>query len=242
MVFNLISPAGWQIGLVRIEDVAAGAAVSIVVGLLFWPRGARREFGRAVAAFYRAVAGYLEQSFERILDVERPGPVDPVRRAAVQARDRAGDAFDLLLNERSASRLDPQTAGFLVAAGDHALLAGDLLEVIAARMGYRAGACPDGARTVYAEAGGLLAGLRHMADRLDQGRDAVTEHPQAATPRLREAALTCLRRWRNEERVGRGAMAVVMAGEWVTNLARLEDDLAEPVASGAAAARLPPWR
>jgi uncharacterized membrane protein YccC len=35
-----VSPAGWRVGLVRIEDVALGCAVSLVVGLLFWPRGA----------------------------------------------------------------------------------------------------------------------------------------------------------------------------------------------------------
>jgi hypothetical protein len=59
---------------------------------------------------------------------------------------------------------------------------------------------------------------------------------------LRAAALDCLRRWRNDERAGRGALAVVMAGEWAQNLARLEDDLREPVARAADAARTPWWR
>jgi uncharacterized membrane protein YccC len=40
ILFNIIAPAGWKIGLVRVEDVALGGAVSLVVGLLFWPRGA----------------------------------------------------------------------------------------------------------------------------------------------------------------------------------------------------------
>jgi hypothetical protein len=35
---------------------------------------------------------------------------------------------------------------------------------------------------------------------------------------------------------------VVMAGEWSQNLARLEDDLEEPVARAADAARTPWWR
>ena len=43
IVFNLISPAGWQVGLVRIEDLLVGALISLVVGVLLWPRGARRE-------------------------------------------------------------------------------------------------------------------------------------------------------------------------------------------------------
>ena len=57
ILFNIIQPLGWKVGLTRIEDVAIGCAVSVVVGVLFWPRGAtasarsgslpgvRREFG-----------------------------------------------------------------------------------------------------------------------------------------------------------------------------------------------------
>jgi uncharacterized membrane protein YccC len=36
ILFNIIAPAGWHVGLVRIEDVAIGGAVSLAVGLLFW--------------------------------------------------------------------------------------------------------------------------------------------------------------------------------------------------------------
>src|SRR5205807_2288626 len=38
VLFNLIQPSGWKVGLVRIEDVAIGFAISLGVGLLFWPR------------------------------------------------------------------------------------------------------------------------------------------------------------------------------------------------------------
>jgi len=38
VLFNLIQPTGWRVGLVRIEDVAIGFGVSLGVGLLFWPR------------------------------------------------------------------------------------------------------------------------------------------------------------------------------------------------------------
>ena len=40
VIFNLLVPAGWKVGLLRIEDVGIGCAVSIIVGILFWPRGA----------------------------------------------------------------------------------------------------------------------------------------------------------------------------------------------------------
>lgn len=63
ILFNLLDTGGWQVGLVRIEDVAMGAAISLLVGLLLWPRGAvavlRRDLGHAYgagAAFLRATA------------------------------------------------------------------------------------------------------------------------------------------------------------------------------------------
>ncbi len=39
VLFNLLAPVGWTVGLLRIEDVAIGCAVSLAVGVLFWPRG-----------------------------------------------------------------------------------------------------------------------------------------------------------------------------------------------------------
>src|SRR6266550_2904329 len=241
VIFNLISPAGWQVGLVRIEDLAIGAAISVVVGLLLWPRGARRELARSVAGFYRAVMAYLDRTFDRVLGFSAPAGPDPARRSVIQAAERAGEAFDAFLNERSAPSLDPQTAGFLLAAGNHAILAGDLLDVISTRLGYQASGCPDGARALRAQVRVLLSGFSRLADRLalhdaDAGIEPVSQRA------LRAAALDCLRRWRNDESSGRGAMAVVMAGEWAQNLARLEDDLKEPVAQAVHAAGTPWWR
>ena len=241
VIFNLISPAGWQVGLVRIEDLAVGAAISVVVGVLLWPRGARRELARSVAGFYRAVIAYLDRAFERVLGFQPPTGPDPARRAVIQAAERAGEAFDAFLNERSAPALDPQTAGFLLAAGNHAILAGDLLDVLSTRLGYQASGCPEGARSVRAQVRILLNGFSRLAHQLalekaDGDIDPVSQRA------LRAAALDCLRRWRNDESAGRGAMAVVMAGEWAQNLARLEDDLKEPVAQAVHAARTAWWR
>jgi uncharacterized membrane protein YccC len=241
VIFNLISPAGWQVGLVRIEDLAVGAVISVVAGLLLWPRGARRELAKSVAAFYRAVVSYLDRAFDRVLGFEPAAGIDPARRSVIQAAERAGEAFDDFLNEGSSTPLDPQTAGFLLAAGNNAILAGDVLDVISTRMGYHAGGCPDGARAVRAQVRVLLDGFARLADQLalQQPKGSVDNLSSGA---LRTAALDCLRRWRNDEGAGRGALAVVMASEWGQNLARLEDDLREPVARAAAAARTPWWR
>ena len=241
IIFNLLSPTGWQVGLVRIEDVAVGAAISLVVGLLLWPRGARREFGRSVAAYYRALSNYLEQAFDHVLDFEPPASLEPARRLALQARDRAGEAFDAFLNERSASPLDPQLAGQLLAAGTHCLLAAELLDFVAGRMGYRAAGCPDGARAVHTQVSVLVGNLTRFADRLDL-KHGTREEAQVASDTLRSASLDCLRRWRNDDRGGRAAMAVVIAGEWVENVARMEDDIDEPVSRAVVAGQTPRWR
>jgi uncharacterized membrane protein YccC len=108
IVFNIVSPAGWQVGLVRIEDVALGGAVSLVVGLLFWPRGATAALGRTLADAYRAGSHYLARTVEYGLARCSPDPsiataarlpVDESARAAAAAR-RLDDAYRSYLAER----------------------------------------------------------------------------------------------------------------------------------------------
>ena len=87
----------------------------------------------------------------------------------------------------------------------------------------------------------MIDGLITLADRLalENGR---TTQERVSHEALRAAALDCLRRWRNDDRAGRGAMAVVIAAEWVENIARLEADLERPVTVAVEAARTPWWR
>ncbi len=53
VMFNIIQPVGWTLGLVRIEDIAIGCGAGIAVGLLFWPRGAAAQITTALATAYR---------------------------------------------------------------------------------------------------------------------------------------------------------------------------------------------
>ncbi len=66
ILFNIIDPAGWKVGLTRIEDVAIGCAVSVVVGLLFWPRGATAALGRALSDAFVTSSGYLADAVDRL--------------------------------------------------------------------------------------------------------------------------------------------------------------------------------
>src|SRR5579875_3654909 len=69
VLFNLLAPAGWKVGLLRIEDVTIGCAVSLIVGLLFWPRGAGSLVGDDLADAFRRGAAYLVQAVDWALGV-----------------------------------------------------------------------------------------------------------------------------------------------------------------------------
>ncbi len=110
ILFNIIAPTGWQVGLLRVEDIALGCAVSLLVGVLFWPRGAAAALGRTLADAYRDSSGYLAEAvafgMQRCvvdpLHAESPRPpADEAARAAAASR-RLDDAFRSYLAERGA--------------------------------------------------------------------------------------------------------------------------------------------
>ncbi len=105
ILFNLIAPAGWKIGLVRVEDVAIGGAVSLVVGVLMWPRGAVAALSRALAQAYTDTAHYLVDAVAygvgRCDSTGPPSPQpSPQAREAAAASRRLDDTFRGYLSER----------------------------------------------------------------------------------------------------------------------------------------------
>jgi uncharacterized membrane protein YccC len=109
ILFNIIQPTGWRVGLVRIEDVAIGVGVSLVVGVLFWPRGAAPALRRALAEAYADGVGYLASTVRFGMsrgDPSAPAPpalAGDAARAAAASR-RLDDAFRTYLAERGAKR------------------------------------------------------------------------------------------------------------------------------------------
>lgn len=103
ILFNIAQPEGWSLILFRIEDIALGCAVSLVVGLLFWPRGASTAVGKALAEAYVDSAQYLVSVVGYAVSCCAPGPPAPQdgRRAAAAAR-RLDDTFRTYLAERGA--------------------------------------------------------------------------------------------------------------------------------------------
>ena len=107
ILFNILQPTGWRVGLVRIEDVAIGVGVSLIVGVLFWPRGAAPALRQALAEAYADGAGYLASTVR--FGTSRGDPSTPAlpalagdaARAAAASR-RLDDAFRTYLAERGA--------------------------------------------------------------------------------------------------------------------------------------------
>ena len=105
ILFNILQPTGWRVGLVRIEDVAIGVGVSLIVGVLFWPRGAAPALRQALAQAYADGAGYLASTVRSGTSRGDPGtPALPAlagdaARAAAASR-RLDDAFRTYLAER----------------------------------------------------------------------------------------------------------------------------------------------
>ena len=130
ILFNILAPEGWQIGLVRIEDVALGGAVSLAVGLLLWPRGAGAALGKALAEAYAESADYLAGAARFGIGrcdgvaLAVPAPVDEAARAAAASR-RLDDTFRGYLAERGAKPVPLAEITSLVTGVVGLRLAGD---------------------------------------------------------------------------------------------------------------------
>jgi uncharacterized membrane protein YccC len=74
VLFNLLVPVGWKVGEVRIEDVAIGCAVSVLVGILFWPRGVSSVVGDDLADAYRTGSSYLTEAVEWVCGLRSAEP------------------------------------------------------------------------------------------------------------------------------------------------------------------------
>jgi uncharacterized membrane protein YccC len=114
VLFNLLVPVGWRVGVLRVEDVALGAAVSLVVGVLFWPRGAGSVVGDDLADAFRRGGAYLIQAVDWVLG-ER-GMAPDTAAAAVTAGIRLDDALRGFLAEQGSKRMNRADLSMLVMA------------------------------------------------------------------------------------------------------------------------------
>ncbi len=192
ILFNIIQPAGWRIGLLRIEDIALGCAVSLMVGTLFWPRGAGAALRQALAEAYADSAGYLASAVNFGMlrcDGSKPAPATDAARAAAAAR-RLDDTFRTYLAERGAKPIPLAEVTRLVTGVAVLRLAADALLDLWQRDDGNAAGDAAAARneilkttelitTWYDDLAGTLTSLREPPEPL--------AHDKAADGRLIEA-------------------------------------------------------
>ena len=177
ILFNIIAPAGWQIGLIRIEDVAIGCGASLVAGLLFWPHGAGRSLGRALGRAYEDCVAYLVAAVE--FGVGRCDPIagtpaEPPRQAALAAAAasrRLDDAFRSYLADRGVKQVPLVDATRLVTGVTGVRLAADAVLELWQSDDAQAGDRGPARRELLAYAGsvsgwygGLATGLEHRGE------------------------------------------------------------------------------
>ena len=66
VIFNLIVPTGWRVGLVRVEDVVVGALAGLVVAVMLWPRGATASVDAAIDSARDTFSRYLRAGVRRV--------------------------------------------------------------------------------------------------------------------------------------------------------------------------------
>jgi uncharacterized membrane protein YccC len=113
ILFNIIAPVGWRVGLTRIEDVALGCGVSVVVGFLFWPRGATAALGRALSDAFAANSAYLSDAVERLTTTSQSVDISASERDSHGAYLLLDDAFRQFVTERGAKVVPLDTVASL---------------------------------------------------------------------------------------------------------------------------------
>jgi len=242
VLFDLLQPQGWRLGLIRLEDVALGIGVSLVVAVLLWPRGARGQLRSALAALYRADAACLDAAFGYLLGRRSEREVDASRQAADAEVARAAEAFDVFLTERGSGMVPTVTWGRVATAGNDVLLAADAMEAMGL-IGYRTDGCERCADRVRGDVAEVLGVLTGFAGQLEERRVPPTPRLRAAAE-TRDAVIGCLRAWRGapDSPLGPTAIALATAWFWSVEIAGLGGELAQPLAAVAAAVQSPWWR
>lgn len=238
ILFNVAAPAGWRIGLVRIEDVALGGAVSLGVGLLFWPRGASAALGRALGRAYTASARYLAAAVAYgagCCDPTGTGSSPPRAEAveAAAASRRLDVTFRAYLAERG-SKPAPLAAVTQLLTGVTAVrLAGDAILDLWDGNTAATGDRSTARRELTIEAGTVAGWYEHLAASL-AGREPVPEalaRDEIADQRLVDAVAQDL--VGSDGQAGATGVRVIWTGDQLDAVRRLQADLVPPARTAA---------
>jgi uncharacterized membrane protein YccC len=231
IIFNIIVPTGWQLGLLRVEDVAIGCAISLAVGVLFWPRGAETLVRESMGAAYARAADYVAAATRRLAGPHGPsGPVLSSARAARAAADRLDDAFRQYLAEPSARRANLDSLVALVSGAVRLRLAAYSLSTLAPvpiEPAFRR--C---AEDLTAEAGAVGSWYASFADAIQRRTELPPPSPPEADGDTGGPVVRCVSDALTSE-PGAGpesALGLLWAGQHLDRLWGLAAELVEPAA------------
>jgi uncharacterized membrane protein YccC len=139
VLFNIVQPTGWRVGLVRVEDVGIGCAVSLVAGFLLWPRGAGPVVSADLADAYRTGTDYLSSAVHSLIGKHAtPGQeavsVSAAGDATVASR-RLDVAFRVYLAEQGTKLVHRDELAALVGGASRLLLTANSLATLPIRVG-----------------------------------------------------------------------------------------------------------
>ncbi|MGR6974743.1 FUSC family protein [Streptomyces cynarae] len=241
VLFNIDQNPDWHIVLLRIEDIAIGCAVSVLVGLFFWPRGAAAAVERALAEAYTDSARYLAGAVEYA--VGRCGGGVPSAEFALQEGREAAAA---------ARRLDDAFRTYLAERGQKPVPLADMTTLVTGIVGLRLAADavlglwqraaqPHGeadrtqARLVLLSAAGRVSGwYRDLAAGL--GRDGSVRDPLPRNPTAEAQLVDSLRRDLSDEhgRATDTAVRIIWTADHLDAARRLQPSLAAAARPGSA--------
>ncbi len=242
-LFNIIQPTGWRVGLLRVEDIAIGCGVSLLVGLLFWPRGAGAALHRALADAYADSAAYLASAVDfgmlccEFSAAHPAAPTDDAIRAAAAAR-RLDDTFRGYLAESGAKPIPLSEVTSLVNGVGGLRLAGDAILDLWGREDGSPGGDRTAAREELLRSSERVEGwYDEFAERLLGGLDPrePLPHDRLADSRLLDAVRRDLRG--EDGKASATAVRMIWTGEHLDAARRLQKAIVGPAQTAAALRR-----
>lgn len=235
ILFNIGQNPDWHIVLLRIQDIALGCAVSVLVGLFFWPRGAAAAVHRALSAAYADSARYLADTVEYAASrcsigcVPTAAPLEAGREAAASAR-RLDDAFRSYLAERGAKPMRLSDMTTLVTGIVGLRLASEAVLELWQRNGGEPPMEPDRseARLVLLGSASRVSGwYRELAVGLGR-RTAAVPVPLPRNPEAEARLVDSLRRGLRDEngRATAAAVRIIWTADHLNAARRLQPSLA----------------
>jgi uncharacterized membrane protein YccC len=235
ILINLLRPVGWRVGIVRVEDVALGFGVSLVVGLLLWPRGAGALLRTTLAEAYARGADHVLAGLRALT-----APTGATTRALAEAEREAETSGRLLddslrqyLSERGAMQLDVGDVTALAAGASRVRRTARALAVLTPAAGD-APLLEAGARALAADVRVLHDWYDGLGHALAAGQPAPALPPDggSAQEHVLRCAVTAVAA-RDAHATG-AALALMWASLHLDDLRRLERRLVGPARALAA--------